>query len=239
MLFLIDENKKVIFGWSAKCGCSHIKNIFYYLQTGEYCKPGQIVHRGKGKDFKQLPENLNDYTIIMFIRNPFERVVSGFLDKYKLGGEFRDLWDKTIPLTFSNFVDKIIENNRMIDNHHFTPQTSEHFCDKVRYNNKTFIYDINNINYDFIEHIYGKKIPKEVLDYRGEHCYNYIKTIQENEINIYDIELDTYHGLKIPLKYYYNVNIQHKIEKIYKEDLIFFEERGFIYTFGGAPKNLQ
>ena len=34
MLFITDEINKVIFGWSAKSGCSHIKKIFWYLKTG-------------------------------------------------------------------------------------------------------------------------------------------------------------------------------------------------------------
>ena len=31
MYFIRDEIKKVVFGWSAKCGCSHIKMIYKYL----------------------------------------------------------------------------------------------------------------------------------------------------------------------------------------------------------------
>ena len=33
MHFLVDTNKQIIFGWSAKCGCSHIKEIYWFLQT--------------------------------------------------------------------------------------------------------------------------------------------------------------------------------------------------------------
>lgn len=32
MYFLVDFEKKIIFGWSAKSGCSHIKNIYLFLQ---------------------------------------------------------------------------------------------------------------------------------------------------------------------------------------------------------------
>ena len=28
MLFLIDEDQKIIFGWSAKCGGTHVKYIY-------------------------------------------------------------------------------------------------------------------------------------------------------------------------------------------------------------------
>ena len=36
MFFLVDTNKKIIFGWSAKCGCSHIKTIFWFLQSDNF-----------------------------------------------------------------------------------------------------------------------------------------------------------------------------------------------------------
>jgi hypothetical protein len=35
MFFLVNKNNNVIFGWSAKAGCSHVKNLFYFLQTGK------------------------------------------------------------------------------------------------------------------------------------------------------------------------------------------------------------
>ena len=33
MKFLISEKNKVIFGWSTKCGCSHVKRLFNYLEN--------------------------------------------------------------------------------------------------------------------------------------------------------------------------------------------------------------
>ena len=211
MLFLINEEKKVIFGWSAKCGCSHVKNLFYYLQEGVFCEPNQSVHRGH--DFQHLPENLSSYTLILFIRNPYKRLVSGFLDKYGPNGEFLHLWDDSIPLTFSNFVDKIAENSKMIDHHHFTPQTTEHFNDCIRDlikdHSKTFIFDINNIDYKLIEYIFGKVIPQEVLEYRGEHCQR-LKTPKMSEI--------------------YTNDIMKNVEDIYRKDFQFFIDRGFVFT---------
>ena len=75
MLFLINENKKVIFGWSAKCGCSHIKNLFYFLQSGVFCKENQSVHKGKGKDFQSLPENLEEYILFLFIAHIYINLI--------------------------------------------------------------------------------------------------------------------------------------------------------------------
>jgi len=39
MYFLVDNDKQIIFGWSAKCGCSHIKNIFWFLHLFSFKTP--------------------------------------------------------------------------------------------------------------------------------------------------------------------------------------------------------
>jgi len=33
MYFIINNDKKIIFGWSAKCACSHIKRIYWNLDN--------------------------------------------------------------------------------------------------------------------------------------------------------------------------------------------------------------
>lgn len=229
MLFLVNKERKTIFGWSAKCACSHIKNMFYFLQSGIFCEPNQSVHRGKGLDFQPLPENLGEYTIILFIRNPYKRLVSGFLDKYKKDGEFRELWTIPAPLKFSNFVDALYYKSTMIDRHHFTPQTSEHFNDDIRNHSKTFIFDIDKIDYILIEYIFGKTLPVEVLNYRGEHCQQHCKTFSGDYTSVFDLPLDLYDDMKLPIQYFYNEDIRQKVENIYQSDFEFFFERGFNY----------
>ena len=123
MKFIIDYNKKIIFGWSAKCGCSHIKKIYWFLQNNRI---DNKIHTAI--EHMRLPNNISDFILIIITRNPFERIISGFLDKYnKNKGQFRYKW-KYNTLTFSNFVDELIKKNwKMVDEHHFTPQTSENF----------------------------------------------------------------------------------------------------------------
>jgi hypothetical protein len=125
MFFLVDIKNKIIFGWSAKCGCSHIKNIYWFLQTGNL---QNRIHTHK--DNNVLPNDIQNYTTIIFTRNPYKRIVSGFLDKYAKSGEFRHLWKDSF-LSFSQFLDKVINYDwRKIDKHHFTPQTTENFDKK-------------------------------------------------------------------------------------------------------------
>ena len=97
MLFLIDDNRKIIIGWSAKCGCSHIKKIFHYIQTN---KLNNKIHQSE--DYNSLPTNIEEYDLIIISRNPFKRIVSGFLDKYQINGQFRYKW-KNDNITFNDF----------------------------------------------------------------------------------------------------------------------------------------
>ena len=96
MYFIVDENKKIAYGWSAKSGCTHIKKLVHFLIYNDVNYP---IH--SGTDFKQLPYNeMENYTIIIFVRNPYKRLVSGFLNKYRLHGGFRDLWKDDKNITF-------------------------------------------------------------------------------------------------------------------------------------------
>ena len=86
MNYIINEEKKVVFGWSAKCGCNFVKLIFNYLsgkgithKMGIKDKDGIGLHEGT---YLPLPDNHHKYKIILFIRDPYQRLVSGYVEKY-------------------------------------------------------------------------------------------------------------------------------------------------------------
>jgi hypothetical protein len=60
MFFLVDNNNKVIFGWSAKCGCSHVKRLFWFLKNNAEDKQ---IHTSA--DMNKLPSNIEKYTTII------------------------------------------------------------------------------------------------------------------------------------------------------------------------------
>ena len=83
---LVDKDNKIIFGWSAKCGCSHAKHIYWFLKTGNLTNK---IHSEKSSN--PLPNDIQNYTTLLFTRNPYERLVSGFLDKYaRPKGKYRN-----------------------------------------------------------------------------------------------------------------------------------------------------
>jgi len=223
MFFLIDDNHKVIFGWSAKCGCSHIKRIFWFLQND---KVDNQIHTPK--DYNDLPDDITNYTIIIIGRNPYKRIISGFLDKYKKEGQFVHLW-KYESITFTMFIDELIKNDwKMIDNHHFTQQTSEAFDKKIIESKCIKCYDIENIDYNYIEELYDIKLPEILLHKKtGHERKKYESDFSEY---VYDLDMNKYYDFNIDMKYFYNEELKNKIFNFYETDFIFFKEFGIDYT---------
>lgn len=225
MIFLVDTEKKIIFGWSAKCGCSHIKNIFWFLQTNNIIN---TIHTEK--DYNILPNDIENYITLIFSRNPYDRIVSGFFDKYRNEGEFRKLW-KHSTITFNKFVDEVIKNNwSMIDKHHFTPQTTEYFNEKILLSKIIKFYDICNIDYEYIEQLYNKKIPEDIIHKKYGHERKYQINIDEYyDKYVYDLNIDDYINYNINIKYLYNKEIKEKVFNYYINDFNFFYINGINY----------
>jgi len=222
MYFLKDSNKKVIFGWSAKCGCSHIKRIFYYLTKGE--ENATIHKKGEINNIRHITD---DYKIILIIRNPYEKLISGFIDKYNDKGQFRSRWDDSIPLTFENFVDELITHKyRFIDKHHFTPQCSDDFNQLDIKHKNIIVYDISKIDYKYIECLYGKKIPDVVLNRKEGHEN---KKKLEDCGKIFSQLQSKYSNVRPLTENFFNDILKEKVDLFYKCDFDYFKSVGFNY----------
>lgn len=83
------ESKTLIF-WGQKCGATCLKEVILHIETESFFDNGgrdHITHNIYEKFYKQQPnfndsEKYTDYTVLFFGRNPYERIVSLFLDKY-------------------------------------------------------------------------------------------------------------------------------------------------------------
>lgn len=239
MYFLESKKAKVVFGWSAKCGCTHIKRLFKYLE-GDVSYKNANVHTGN--TYGTLPSHIgDDVTIIIITRNPYERLVSGFFDKYKKGcsdpWKHRSRWNKKYnnqPPTFAKFVEELIhhssrtwdkqKNDLVIDKHHFTPQTSEAFqSQRLEQHPYLIVYDLPHIDYAFIESLYNTSIPESVLNDHGNHINS---NTQVFEKPVFNMSLDDYVQFKVPYSCFYNEELRDKVASFYKNDFEFMEKHG-------------
>lgn len=237
MRFIVDTKYKFIIGWSAKCGCTHIKNIMLYiikkkqiyeniqdcliLKDINYNEYSDQLHNYFFKNLNILPTDIHNYTTIIITRNPYKRIISGLIDKYKKNGEFRHLWSGSI-CSFELFLEKIIQENKKfkeINYHHFIPQTEEQYSDII-FNSKILkCYDINNIDYNLIEKIYNIKLPKSVIDYKGVHINK--KTINYENKNLFKCEVSDLANCNISYNYFYNEKLKNMLYKYYEKDFDF------------------
>jgi len=223
MYFLVNHDYKVIFGWSAKCGCSHIKNIFWYLKNN---KINNRIHTNE--DRMQLPNDIENYTTIIFCRNPYTRVISGFLDKYNVNGQYRHLW-KYDNISFYQFIGELIKFNwKLIEKHHFIPQTDEYFdINKIIKSKYIKFYDIENIDYEYIENLFNKQIPTKILNVTfGHERKKYDEYFEEF---VYYLDINTYYHYNVSIKYFYNEELQQKVYNFYENDFKIFKQYGFDY----------
>jgi hypothetical protein len=227
MYFSIDYVNKIIFGWSPKCGCTHIRTIFQFLISNQL-----EGNQQKGPIFPPLPDDIENYTILVFFRNPYERLISGFLDKYQKNGEFRDSkWNNSF-LSFSQFVDELIKSNwSKIDYHHFEKQTSVYFDKKILLSKNIKIYDMCNIDYEYIEQLYNIKIPDNVIKRTFGHERKRRVDINKNwsDKYVYDLNMDEYIDYNVDIKYFYNEEIKEKVFNFFINDFNFCSENGINY----------
>lgn len=225
MHFLIDNKFKVIFAFSAKCGCSSVKKIF--LENTSNTELIDLYKFNKTMHFNEtcnkLPDNFENFYIIIFIRNPYKRLVSGFFNKYLIGGEYRSTWKKNEPINFENFVNTIchegLGNN--IERHHFTPQTSEKWEDRlIEHKNLTFM-KISDIDYSLLNTIFKTDKIKEIH-------YNNTNITEYNSIeNAWNIQIDELFSMSPDYSCLYNKELKEKVYNFYKKDFEVFKKFGF------------
>jgi hypothetical protein len=229
MFFLVDNVRKIMFGWTGKCGCSHVKRLFWFLQNNKIDNP---IHTSD--DIQELPDDIVKYTTIIIGRNPYKRIISGFLDKYRSAvggepqGEYRDLWTYD-TITFSMFTDELLQNDwKMVNYHHFTPQLSDAFDEKILESKCIKCYDIANIDYKYIEKLYNIKIP-EIILYKIEG-HERGKYELDFDSPVYDLNIDEYYNYNVDIKHFFNEELKQKIFKFYEKDFLFFSEYEIDYN---------
>lgn len=117
----------------------------------------------------------------------------------------------------------------MLQIHHFTPQLSENFEARVLDHNRENlkIYDLNAIDYNYIESIYDTKLPQDIINFRGLHTNTNTQIVN---MAVYDLDPMIYFNLKPLTKNFYNSHLKQCIEQFYAKDFEVFKSLGFDYT---------
>ena len=226
MQFIILEKKKIIIFWSPKCGCSSLKVILCNYLNIDFSK-NKHVHKNKTlkKMIDKLPKNINyykDYDILWLIRNPYERLVSGFLNKY-INTQYK------IPKNCNNFKDfcKILYNNsKKINKHHFENQTVHNNAwnflnkldkSKIKYIETSQVNEISkilNININFVHKNNSKQQNKTITNSKINELwlktFKEVKTLKKQK--------------KINYSDFYNDELKKLVHKIYKNNFNYFNK---------------
>ena len=222
MQFIIIDTKKIIIFWSPKCGCTTLKTILAIFFNIENNK-NKDIHLNEelsvkiDKKDKNKMDIYKNYDIVMLIRNPYERLVSGFLNKYAFG----TYKNPSNCNCFYDFCSILQKDPKKINKHHFEKQTKGKGWDFYNELQRPKIkYILNTSDVNDIRKILGLNIPEIKENYNK-------KVIENNEemekTNLWSLDYKKLKKLNnINYFYFYNDDIKNLVYNIYKDDFMFF-----------------
>lgn len=232
MYFLVNDNKKFFIGWSAKAACTSVK--MWFCNVAGIKATESNVHKvlGYGQNkwsnlHARDPKTFKNYRKYIVIRNPYRRLVSGYIGVYiKNPNRSNRPWK-----TFQSFVEALEADPgfKNIDRHHFVPQTGEYFPKINKIINvwdriipamdlSTHFKEINrelNVNFEISKH-------NKSFEHREARVLKPAYSMTDEEIKRH----------KPAFNCFYNEDIASVVHKIYKKDFEFFESCGIQYSIG-------
>ena len=221
MHYIIIDDAQLIILYSPKCGCSTLKKILaiYFNVDNE------DGHIHLNKQIKRKINNNNNnkiniykkYDILMLVRNPYERLVSGFLNKY-----VNKLHYVNPPNCecFYDFCRILLENPEEINKNHFEKQTTGQGWDlynKLQRPNIKYILDTSQVN--DIAKILKLNLPEMKLNYNQKVIKN------DEEIEKTNCSYLNYKSLRnlntINYSNFYNDDLKKIVYNIFKDDFTF------------------
>lgn len=212
----VDNPNKVCFWFSPKCGCTFVRKLYCYY-TGSFANPAK---------FSSIIENYTYYIHILFTRDPYKRIISGFLDCYVQNEKYPDFMHN---LTFSTFLNDLETNDfENVDGIHFQKQLSDFYSEEVKFDK---IYDIENIDYTYLDSLFQLKVNPQILKafrISGHHIKYDPKLILPNVSNIKTEDLRKLSAYPARETFLIPEN-KEKIYQYYKDDIEFFDGHGITY----------
>ena len=193
-MYYILHSRRVIFTHIPKCGCESIRHLIL-SETNEFRENKDIWTTFNKYLINDINKYINNYTLITLCRNPYNRLVSGYIDKFCSSNFFllpfckklmkyykRDMKDER-RVSFAELVFYILLQNPNNLDDHFKPQT-------LLFNNnyKNNIFHMENISE------YNKFINK--LNFKNQ-LINYNKVILNHSSKKIILDSD-----EVMVKYY-------------------------------------
>ncbi|XP_075048236.1 carbohydrate sulfotransferase 8-like [Mixophyes fleayi] len=223
----VEENHKLIYCEVPKVGCSNWKRILFLLKMNISFNAEYIEHEAVHQNalFKRLidypPDQhstlLDTYTKVMFTRNPLQRIVSAYRDKFRhYGGyyygtkianlirsKFREDKNSTESVSFKEFVNFIANQKTSSLDIHWRPM--HYLCDPC------------NINYDILGKFETLKVDSDyvlkVISAQPKIKYPTVKKYNESRT---DSKISTNYFAQLPL------SLLQQLLKLYKLDFTLF-----------------
>lgn len=229
-VYWINHEKKIVLIWSPKCACTTLHHAFIKkickINAEENVRITAKKNKYIQKNYSEIPK---DYFIYWGIRNPYDRIVSMYFNKFILYRNerinkdtlegFSDRLLKQIDLDYNDItfnkllygIQNLMHKNAIID-HHFDTQVNIGNYNKIKNHPNLFLFDINNMPelFEINMKLNATKKPDNILI--EDVCNMKAKDINTNSL----------------LKENF-INSKELIKEIYKQDYQIFEKHNFIY----------
>ena len=124
--FIIIDELEVVFASVAKSGSSSVKTSMF----GEFSKDRSIHYHISDFSHKRIPKNKRSYFSFSYVRNPYDRVLSCYNNKFNMKEESDFLYSNYLfgylknEDSFEDFVNKISKIPNFLCDRHFKTQYS-------------------------------------------------------------------------------------------------------------------
>lgn len=208
----------VVFWWTPKCGCIFVRKLYHLLT------------RYNGETYDINENDMDKYIHILFVRNPYKRIVSGYIDCYVTDHQPVEIFNE--ELSFKELVEELLLNEfKNVDKLHFDHQISikdANISNKLSINK---IFDIESIDYSLLSKLFNDVlISDDIINSLRNNGHN-VKYLTDFSDNVSDYKISQFNDFTGYPKYqfFYTKELVDKIESFYDCDFLFLEQNGIKY----------
>jgi len=228
-MLIHDLKTNVVFWFSQKAGCTYVKGLYLKYCGINKIWPHQLPEEGLPITDLHYTHDIADPIHILFIRDPYKRIVSGFLEKLTLKPEYPDEHIKFLSnykmgdhLNFEEFIEGL-KQHPIFEDPHFSAQANKAYDPNIRFDK---VFDVDHIDRPYLDELFhtSTEDPEHKGYFTQYKRYTGKKPAYQLSIN----EID-----QLPCKpeynQFYNAGIKYRIEELFAKDFLLFGEYGFYY----------